>query len=260
MICDFAIRNMHLAYGELIMAQDNDDMFSGSAGDDEQLTPFDVRDSSGKAGLTKLLLGFGALLLLALIILKVYQPGTRDRDVPPTISSDNTPFKEAPASVGGVQVPNQDKAVYDMLDGKGANEVVKAETGAEIPIELPKTANIKVDPAPVVVPKVVKPKVVAAAPKAPTPTRTVATGTSEWVVQVASVRSEADANRIWNKTYDKFNHLLGSGVYSDVKYADLAEKGVYYRLRVAGLADKNAANSLCEQFKAGGQACFVTRR
>ena len=133
MICDFAIRNMHLAYGELIMAQDNDDMFSGSAGDDEQLTPFDVRDSSGKAGLTKLLLGFGALLLLALIILKVYQPGTRDRDVPPIISSDNTPFKEAPASVGGVQVPNQDKAVYDMLDGKGANEVVKAETGAEIP-------------------------------------------------------------------------------------------------------------------------------
>lgn len=243
------------------MAQDNNDMFSRSAGADEQLTPFDVRDSSGKAGLTKLLLGFGALLLIALIILKVYQPGTRDRDVPPTISSDNTPFKEAPQSVGGVQVPNQDKAVYDMLEGKDSNEVLKAKTGAEIPIELPKTANIQVDPVPALVPKVVKPKVVAVSPKkTPLPTRTVATGTSEWVVQVASVRSEDDANRIWDKTYDKFNHLLDGGVYSDIKYADLAEKGVYYRLRVAGLADKNAANSLCEQFKAGGQACFVTRR
>ena len=242
------------------MAQEDNNMFSGNAAGEEQLTPFDVRDSSGKAGITKLLLGFGALLLLALIILKVYQPGTRDRDVPPTISSDNTPFKEAPESIGGVQVPNQDKAVYDMIDGKSAGEVVKANTGAEIPIELPKTANIQVDSAPVVAPKAAKPKIVDAEPSSSSTPRSVATGTSEWVVQVASVRSEVDANRIWNKTYDKFNGLLGGGVYSDIKFADLAEKGVYYRLRVAGLADKNAANSLCEQFKAGGQACFVTRK
>jgi hypothetical protein len=51
-----------------------------------------------------------------------------------------------------------------------------------------------------------------------------------------------------------------SGTYADVKRADLGDKGIYYRTRVAGLADKSAAQSLCNSFKAAGQACFVAKR
>ena len=57
----------------------------------------------------------------------------------------------------------------------------------------------------------------------------------------------------------KFPDLV-AGKYADVKRADLKEKGVYYRTRIAGMADKTAANSLCNAFKAAGQACFVTKR
>jgi len=259
------------------MIQKDKDMFSAAnASAEEELAPFDVRDSSGKSGMIKLALGLGFLLLLALFIFKVYQPGVRDRGTPPKITAENTPFKIKPDDAGGVQTPNQDKTVYDVMDGKTPSETVTPSPTPEVPIELPKAANIKVDPAPTT-PAPVKPKPPAPKPQAANPSgtvkspgpgyiktapagATVRTGSSDYVVQVASVRSEADAQNIWNKTETKFSDVINSQMYADIKYADLDEKGVYYRLRVAGLADKSSATALCDQFKARGQACFVTRK
>ena len=242
------------------MTQRDRDMFSAAnASADEELAPFDVRDSSGKSGMIKLALGLGFLLILALLILKVYQPGVRDRAAPPKITAENTPFKIKPENEGGVQTPNQDKTVYDVMDGKAPNEVVNPSSNPEVPIELPKAANIKVDPAPITMPKPTKPAPKAVSPQ-PRSTSVVAVGASEWVVQVASVRTEQDAQAVWNKVSSKFDNVLASGHYADIKYADLAEKGVYYRLRVAGLPDKSSASNLCSRFEAGGQACFVTRK
>jgi len=258
------------------MTNNDNDIFSAAGNPDEELAPFDVRDSSSKSGIIKLALGFGFLLALALIILKVYQPGVRDRDAPPKISADNTPFKVELEDAGGVETPNQDKTVYEVMDGKKPDEVVTAIPSAEMPIELPKAANIKVDPAPTK-PAPVKPQPPAPQPQAANPSgsikaagpgyiktapsgSTIRTGSGDYVVQVASVRSAAAAQDVWNKTEAKFTDVINSQMYADIKYVDLAEKGVYYRLRVAGLADKSAAAALCDTFKTRGQACFVTRK
>lgn len=248
------------------MTQNNNDIFSAAnASANEELAPFDVRDSSNRSGLIKLALGFGFLLLLALIILKVYQPGTRGRTEPPKITANSAPFKIKPDDAGGVATPNQDKTVYDVMDGKKPHETVTPSPSPEVPIKLPKSANIQVDSAPITIPKPVVSKPVVKAPtvtpavktpKAPT----IAVGDSEWVVQVASVRSQGDAQDVWNRVSNKFDNVLSSGHYADIKYADLAEKGVFYRLRVAGLPDKPAASRLCSAFEAQGQACFVTRK
>ena len=268
------------------MTNTDNDIFSAAGNADEELTPFDVRDSSSRSGIIKLALGFGFLLALALIILKVYQPGVRDREAPPKIVADNTPFKVELEDAGGVETPNQDKTVYDVMDGKKPNETVTARPSAEVPIDLPKTATIKVDPAPTKPaavkpqPPAPKPQAVAPRPQAANPSgsikaagpgyiksapsapagSTIRTGSSDYVVQVASVRSAAAAQDIWNKTEAKFSDVINSQMYADIKFADLAEKGVYYRLRVAGLADKSAASALCDKFKTRGQACFVTRK
>lgn len=248
------------------MASNKDDFLPDMVTEDEPLQPFDVRDSSGRQGLLKLILGTVLLLVIAVLLLKFYQPGTRDRQTPPRITAENTPFKVKPDDAGGMQVPDQDREVFEVMDGKTPDEVVTELKVPETPIELPKRteprANIQVDPPagrqtpttsePVVD---VKPRVVTR----PTIT-SPRTGTSEYVVQVASVRSQADAEAVWRKLESRFSNVLNSGLYADIKRVDLAEKGIYFRTRVAGLADREAAKSLCDTFKASNQACYVTKR
>jgi len=229
----------------------------------EELTPFDVRDSSGRQGMIKLFVGFGILLLAALIVLKLYQPGVRDRADPPKITAENTPFKVLPEDVGGTQTPHQDKAVFDVMDGKSPSDVVKPAPAPEKPIDLPAPEPIKIPvtaPEPVKVPPKPRPIVRPQPVKTPPPSSTVRAGNSEYVVQVASVRSQEDAQNMWNTINTKFNDLTSQGLYADVRRVDLQEKGIYYRTRIAGLADKSAAQQLCSTFKSRGQACYVTRK
>lgn len=245
--------------------------FSPISGESDPLIPFDVRDQNGRRGMYILGGAILALLAIATVIFITYQPGTRDRGEPPRIKADNQPFKVEPADPGGVQTPDQDKSVYDVMAGNTVEENVVTAPGAEEPIEMPSSANIQVDP-----PKAVKPRVevttpapkpaVKPAPKpvvtapTPRPSTPVATGSGDYVVQVASVRSYEAATEIWSKVSTKFSGVLTSGLYSDIAQVDLGDKGIFYRLRVAGLADKDAANQLCSQFKAQGQACLVAKR
>jgi len=248
------------------MASNDQDAFPPDYSDEEELTPFDVRDSSGRSGLLKLFLGLGFLLAIALIVLKVYQPGVRDRNSPPKIHAEKTPFKIEPEDAGGVQTPDQDKAVYDVMNGKAPEETVNPKPIPEDPSSLPGKANIQLEPATVITGTIEKPaktpetKPVIDKPVVIPPVAKTPTGGSNFVVQVASVRSQSAANDIWTMVSADNSDIIGTGLYADIKRADLEERGIYYRLRVAGLADKAAADRLCDQFKARQQSCFVTRK
>ncbi len=220
----------------------------------ETLQPFDVRQREGWNPMIKLALVAAGLLLAAFIVLKLYTPGVRDRSDPPRITADNTPFKIKPEEAGGTQTPNQDKVVFEVMDGNSPGTNATPEDGPEQPIKI-ETPTPEVN---VPVREPVAPRPVVTPPARPTLSAPTA-GNSDWVVQVASTRSESDANAVWTTLERKFPNLVANA-YADVKRADLGDKGIYYRTRVAGLADKSAAQSLCQSFKAAGQACFVTKR
>ena len=224
----------------------------------DTLRPFDAREREGLNPLVKLAILVGVLLLAAFIVLKLYTPGVRDRSDPPRITADNTPFKIKPEEVGGVQTPNQDKVVFEVMDGKSPEAKASPKSLPESPIKIEAPEPILKRPE--------KKEPVAPRPKrvkrpAVTPQReaAVAVRGSDWVVQVSSTRSQADAADVWLSLKRKYPDLV-AGKYADVKRADLNEKGIFYRTRIAGLADKTAANSLCNAFEAAGQACFVTKR
>ena len=224
----------------------------------DTLRPFDAREREGLNPLVKLAILVGVLLLAAFIVLKLYTPGVRDRSDPPRITADNTPFKIKPEEVGGVQTPNQDKVVFEVMDGKSPEAKASPKSLPESPIKIEAPEPILKRPE--------KKEPIAPRPKrvkrpAVTPQReaAVAVRGSDWVVQVSSTRSQADAAEVWTSLKRKYPDLV-AGKYADVKRADLNEKGIFYRTRIAGLADKTAANSLCNAFEAAGQACFVTKR
>lgn len=243
---------------------------------EEPLTPFDVTRTSERAGLLKLGLGFGVLLLIAFIVLKLYQPGTRDRGDPPVITAENTPFKIIPDDQEGVQTPDQDKEVFDVMSGQDTREDVITLPPPETPVERPNEADITpgptddtasvetVDTPPVERPSVDRPAVDTPVTRPdPTPTQPAPTppakGNSDWVVQVASLRSQAEAESTY-AAIERANGAILSAFRSDIVRVDLADKGVYYRARVVGFASKQEADRTCERLKSADQSCFVTRR
>jgi hypothetical protein len=106
--------------------------------------------------------------------------------------------------------------------------------------------------APAMAPKASEPQVAALQPMTP------ATSGGDYVVQLASYRSEARAMLGWSELRGNAPDLLGP-VSPVVRRAELGEeRGTVYRLRTAPTA-KTAAATLCSELKALGMDCLVIK-
>lgn len=78
-----------------------------------------------------------------------------------------------------------------------------------------------------------------------------------YVVQIASLPSEAEAQRSYKNMSAKFGGIIsGRGV--DIKSADIPGKGTFYRVRIPA-GSKADADAMCGKLKAAGSSCIVTR-
>ncbi|WP_276118417.1 SPOR domain-containing protein [Pararhizobium qamdonense] len=94
-----------------------------------------------------------------------------------------------------------------------------------------------------------------AAAEKPVETASIAPGT--YVIQIASLPSEAEAQTSYKTLSGKFGSVIG-GKGVDIKKADIAGKGTYYRVRIPA-GSRDAANAMCAQYKSAGGSCLVTR-
>jgi hypothetical protein len=102
----------------------------------------------------------------------------------------------------------------------------------------------------------------ATAPAQPNPYRTAAlpppAETGNYVVQISSQRSEAEAQASFRALQAKYPSVLGSR-QPLIRRADLGSKGVYYRAQVGPFANAEDANQLCSNLKSAGGQCIVQR-
>jgi len=99
------------------------------------------------------------------------------------------------------------------------------------------------------------PETAAAAPAAPLATASVPPGS--YVVQIASLPSEAEAQKSYDNLSKKFAELIG-GRGVDIRKAEIAGKGTYYRVRIPA-GSREEANALCTRYKSAGGSCLVTK-
>ena len=227
---------------------------------------FDARETSGRRAMILLIGSALVLLAIAFILLKAYGPGTRGADEPPRILADTSPYKSVPDDPGGAQTPNQDKTVYSVINGGDEPETVTLAPDAETPMEItqatPNGASVIVKPsgqaaaAPEPTPQPAPSRPVAVQPSAPAPVASA----GEYVVQVAALRSQADANEAWTQLNNKVGDMISTRMYADINRTDRGERGIFYRLRVAGFASKAAASDFCTRLKSRSQDCLVVRR
>jgi hypothetical protein len=76
-------------------------------------------------------------------------------------------------------------------------------------------------------------------------------------VQIASLPSEADAQRSLANLKSKFAGVLG-GHSLEVRKADIPGKGTYYRVRVVA-GSKDDAAAICQRYRAAGGSCLISK-
>ena len=197
----------------------------------------------------------------------------------PLLAADETPAKVRPDEPGGMEIPDQDKMVYEVIDEEqGEEEVERLLPPPEEPT-VTETEVAEAEPEPVVPPAPDPPApevTVTEQPAAPEPqeTQTAAvepvpapepapapavtlTPDERWLVQIASFRSSANADAGWLKLFGQYEDILGE-FEPDIARVDLgADKGIYYRLRAGPLSSKASARELCGKLKERGLSCLV---
>ncbi len=255
--------------------------------DDDLLPP----RSAKKSLLFGALIGLAAAAGAAWYILGAGggQTATGPQEVP-VVKSEKAPIKVRPADPGGMDVPNQDKTVYDRV-AKGTQPKAEVEhllPPPAAPKELPKSADnlgngmaplppplpeaakpveaAKVTPPPSVTAEPAKPAEPvkpAAAPvakaEAAKPAAVPAATGGAWQVQLAALKDEARAKSEWTRAMKAAPDILGKLPHEVVR-ADLGTKGVFYRLRAGGYAARDQAEKVCETLKAKGVGCVVAKR
>jgi hypothetical protein len=100
-------------------------------------------------------------------------------------------------------------------------------------------------------------EVAAAPPAAAAPAPAASAPSGGFGVQIASLPSEADAQRSYRSLSSKFGNVLGGKPW-EIRQADIPGKGTFYRVRIVADSREEAV-ALCEQYRAAGGSCLVSR-
>lgn len=100
-------------------------------------------------------------------------------------------------------------------------------------------------------------EVASATPAAATPAPAAAAPAGSYGIQIASLPSEADAQKSYRNLSSKFGSVLGGKPW-EVRQADIPGKGTFYRVRIVA-GSKADAVALCEQYRSAGGSCIVSR-
>jgi cell division protein FtsN len=207
----------------------------------------------------------------------------------PVIKAPDTPNKVAPAPVTADNTPS--KQIYDRVNDKGQGE--KLGTTQEEPLDVkgnpkggipgliaaapPGGATQPAPTAPTAAAPAGEPKKVKTIPirpdqatapgpapmrvganQAPTPPARNSAIAGGFVVQVASQRSEADAQASYQALQTKYPAVLGNRE-STIKKFDAGSKGVYYRVNIGPFASQEQAKEMCASLQAAGGQCVVQK-
>jgi outer membrane biosynthesis protein TonB len=231
-------------------------------------------NSAGMSWLTWAIAGGVACGFMGLVLVAAMnQDFLKSKDLEPIlIQAPKTPVKTRPEEPTGMQIPNRDKKVFDLLADSQAAPAAEAQPLAAQPA--PKPAPVeeieeeKAAPEPVkpveapaakVEPKKAAPAPVKVEPKPePAPQQQAASAAGPYGVQLASFRDQNTAASAALKFQEKFPAELGS-LTTYIERADLGAKGVYYRVKFRGIATSAAAQKVCATLKAKGQGCLHGR-
>ncbi|VAV96924.1 hypothetical protein MNBD_ALPHA02-1514 [hydrothermal vent metagenome] len=177
----------------------------------------------------------------------------------PVVRADKSVVKIKPDTPGGLQVPDQDKNVFNKITSANNDKADTLAPSAELPLERPvAVAGTEPEPAPLP-PKMDSKTTEAAARKVAAIAPSSAGKPGRFFVQLGAFSKKTSAEKLWEKL-EKDNATLLSGLAADIMMIDLGKKGALYRLRGGMITTRGEAKDICDTLKAKKQACIVVTK
>lgn len=174
------------------------------------------------------------------------------------------PGEGAPAVIAASRVPVAPEQAQPQANTPAAAAKPAAQSAAPLPAARPSSqpANVvatvtnqgNVRPAATAP---AQPQAAQQQTAAATPAATSTPSAGGYYIQIASLPSQAEAQKSYQNMSAKFGSVIG-GRGVDIKAAEIAGKGTFYRVRIPA-GDKNEAVALCEKFRSAGGSCLVAR-
>jgi cell division septation protein DedD len=92
----------------------------------------------------------------------------------------------------------------------------------------------------------------------PSPVPTIPPSSGNYVVQVASHKTQEEAQAAWNTLRQQYASIYQNR-NADIRKVDLGDRGTFYRAMV-GPMGRDQANALCQNLKTAGAGCIVQTR
>jgi cell division protein FtsN len=271
--------------------QDDESRLGAYAPPADEYATFDARDEDTRRGPLLLTAAFAVFVLFLGVVWSAYNQGLRGgRDEPPRMAVDQEPYRVRPADPGGEETPDTDLDVYNRLTGDSDDaEDVSLRPAPEEPLdegrpalrveteETDRQSAEVVSPPPDITPRQAptrppvaqpatqaRPEVAQPAPQRATPVPVPADAITpvaggEWLVQIASFRTQSDAEAAWVAFRTQFADV-SSGLTPDVLQIEIPDRGTYHRLRIAAFGSRDDAVAFCTSLQGRGQDCLVTRQ
>ncbi|WP_323762814.1 SPOR domain-containing protein [Maricaulis sp.] len=274
--------------------QDEESRIGAYAPPADEFATFDARDEDARRGLLLLTTALAAFVLFLGVVWSAYNQGLRDsgRDGAPRLVPNEEPYRERPADPGGEETPDTNLEVYDRLTGDdAADDTVSLRPAPEEPLDDASRPGLRVeqvdadaaagrqavdppietDNLPDATPRQAPQRPARQPEPEPAPVDTAPEPVVEagivagvdlsgsWVVQIASFRTEADAEAAWVAFRTRFADI-SAGMAPDVASVEIEGRGTYHRLRIAAFSDRGDAVSFCSRLQTRGQDCLVARR
>ncbi|QRM55362.1 SPOR domain-containing protein [Sinorhizobium sp. BG8] len=172
----------------------------------------------------------------------------------------STPLRAGEKQEAGTEGALQEVAKANVEDSAPVR-VVKTttfgngNTGGNTPVPGAKPVEAKAEQAT----PVATPEMTASQPaeKPAEQVQVAAANPGGYVIQIASLPSEAEAQKSYGSLSSKFSDVIG-GRGVDIKKAEIPNKGTYYRVRIPA-GSREEANALCSKYKSAGGSCIVTK-
>lgn len=240
---------------------------------------------------------FAGIALAAVVGWFVLSPqyAEQNKDIP-VIRRPQTAVKIKPDNPGGMEIPNQDKDVYNIVEKKNVDNTI-VENLLPVP-EQPKLPDIVPEVTDInenatnldeIVEEVSEPaSEVAAVPEKPVEIldntkekvteaiaepkvksevkeeikpevkETVAVG-GKWQIQLIASKNKESVEQTWKNLSAKYTDL--QKFTHEVQSTDLGAQGIFYRLRAGAFATRDDAAKVCASLKAKGlNDCIVKER